>query len=707
MSDSENKNKVAAGFGDQIRGDHTRAVSIHAISPASKELPKAANRHSTRDVFLGNINPHNEINLDQDQLSKGLVDRGQLDRRSLNTAMEPYTEALNSAALNSADEYEESAGYIVKNPQPQTSSLGSSYIMIWLSCLHQLRNEVDQQIFSAYLEPLSPIAYSLETNEFKLSAPSKFLINQVERHFTPRITELASEAVANFYPDKEISSPLKVVIVVEEAQPTVSPKNSSPGIFASRGNSNAQSRDAAISMAPHRYVVVKKSIPVERNTQGSSAVKESNHQPSPNSQIKHPPVYPAPTSSHFTANQEQSLRGQNHSANRVGDTPERTRSYQQPTSAINKGNSGSIQNDKSKAVELTVDGPQRVGGEGQQFESGLSRRYSFTNFVVGNSNQFCHAAAMRVAENPGNSYNPLFIYGGVGLGKTHLLHSIGNSVLDKDPNAQILYMSSEAFTNELIQSLRYAKMEEFKRRLRNINVLLIDDIQFIAGKERTQEEFFHTFNALYAAKRQIVITSDRLPSDIPGIEERLQTRFSWGLTADLQAPDFETRVAILKKKGFLDGIDLPEDVAHFIAESVSSNVRELEGALTRLHAVCSIQNIPLTVKSAQSALKAILQPKIVQLSVDDIKKAVASHFGLKVTEMVSKRRTKNLSFPRHIAMYLCRKHTTASYPEIGNNFGGRDHSSVIHAASVVSSKIQSDEEVRSLITDLECQLFNN
>ena len=336
--------------------------------------------------------------------------------------------------------------------------------------------------------------------------------------------------------------------------------------------------------------------------------------------------------------------------------------------------------------------------------SHLSRRYTFNSFVVGNSNQFCHAAAMRVAESPGQSYNPLFIYGGVGLGKTHLLHAIGNQVLQANGSAKILYLSSETFTNELIQALKGGRMNEFKNKFRGIDLLLIDDIQFLCGKERTQEEFFHTFNALYSAKHQIVITSDKLPQEIPGIEERLQTRFSWGLIADLQAPDFETRVAILKKKAAVDGISLPEDVAHFVAERVSSNVRELEGALTRLTAIGSLQGLPLSLGSAQTALKHLYQPKAINVSVTDIKKIVSEHFGIKVADMVSKRRTKNLSFPRHIAMYLSRKHTTCSYPEIGSNFGGRDHSSVIHAANVVTAKISSDNEIKSLITLIERKL---
>lgn len=335
----------------------------------------------------------------------------------------------------------------------------------------------------------------------------------------------------------------------------------------------------------------------------------------------------------------------------------------------------------------------------------INPRYTFADFVVGNSNQFCHAAAMRVAEKPGQSYNPLFIYGGVGLGKTHLLHAIGNAVLERSPSSRVLYMSSETFTNELILALRHAKMEEFKRKLRTIEVLLIDDIQFISGKERTQEEFFHTFNALYSAKRQIVITSDKIPTDIPGIEERLQTRFSWGLTADLQAPDFETRVAILKQKAILEEFQLPHEVSHLIAERISSNVRELEGALTRLHAMSSINSVPISLEMAKTALKPLLQPKVVNVTVDDIKKAVSSHFNIKVTEIVSKRRTKNLSFPRHIAMYLCRKHTTASYPEIGEHFGGRDHSSVIHAASVVSGKLSTDPKVKELIEGIEKIIF--
>ena len=345
--------------------------------------------------------------------------------------------------------------------------------------------------------------------------------------------------------------------------------------------------------------------------------------------------------------------------------------------------------------------PPAAQGEGDGFETHLNPKYDFDNFVVGSSNQFCHAAARQVAEGPGQSYNPLFIYGGVGLGKTHLLHAIGNQVLKNGAASKVLYMSAETFMNDLIKSLRLGKMDEFKNRLRNIETLLIDDIQFISGKERTQEEFFHTFNALHNAKRQIVVTSDKIPQEIPGLEERLKTRFAWGLTADLQSPDFETRVAILNRRAALDGFSLPREVAHLIAEHISSNVRELEGALTRLMAKSSLEKVSVTEELAKVVLKPLLEPKAVALSIDDIKKAVCAHFHLKLSDLSSKRRTRNLSFPRHIAMYLCRKHTTASYPEIGTLFGGRDHSSVIHAANVVARKIDSDDNTRGIVEELE------
>lgn len=337
-------------------------------------------------------------------------------------------------------------------------------------------------------------------------------------------------------------------------------------------------------------------------------------------------------------------------------------------------------------------------------QTGLDSKYTFDSYVIGSNNQFCAAAANQVAQNPGETYNPLFVYGGVGLGKTHLLHAIGNHILSKNKDKKVLYISSEIFTNELISALKAGKMEEFKAKLREIDCLLIDDIQFIASKERTQEEFFHTFNTLYSLKKQIVMTSDRVPNELKGVEDRLKTRFSWGLTADIQVPDFETRVAILVNKSLRDGFSLPDEVARLIAENIHSNVRELEGALTRVHAVSSLQNKNLSVELARSSLKDLLQTRRVNISIKDIISAVSVHFSLRPADLISKRRTRMIAFPRHIAMYLCRKHTTASYPEIGSEFGGRDHSSVIHAANVVSQKVKSNSETKSLIYEIERRL---
>ena len=335
---------------------------------------------------------------------------------------------------------------------------------------------------------------------------------------------------------------------------------------------------------------------------------------------------------------------------------------------------------------------------------GLNKRYTFDSFVVGSSNQFSHAAALQVAHSPGTQYNPLFIYGGVGLGKTHLLHAIGNSILSSGRCTRVMYLSAEEFMNGLIQALRTGRMEKYKEKLRSLEVLLVDDIQFISGKERTQEEFFHTFNTLYNLKHQIVVSCDKIPQEISGLEDRLKTRFAWGLLADLQTPDFETRVAILRKKAAIEGVSVDDSVLQVIAENVSSNVRELEGAFTRVVAVSSLQSCPISAEFVMRVLEPILKPKIVNITVEQIRDIVAQEFGLKISELVSKRRTRNLSFPRHIAMYLSRKFTTSSYPDIGSKFGGRDHTSVIHAANVVAKKIDNDPEVKATVEKLERRL---
>ena len=333
----------------------------------------------------------------------------------------------------------------------------------------------------------------------------------------------------------------------------------------------------------------------------------------------------------------------------------------------------------------------------------LNPKYTFTSFVVGASNQFAHAASMAVAEAPARAYNPLFIYGGVGLGKTHLMNAIGNHVAERF-DLRIAYVTTEQFTNEVINSIRYDKMIELRKRYRHIDMLLIDDIQFLAGKERTQEEFFHTFNSLYEARKQIVLSSDRFPKEMPDIEERLRSRFECGLIADLQPPDVETRIAILRKKSEDEGIGLPEDVIQFLAVNMKSNVRELEGSLIRLGAYSSLTGQAITLDMAKNVLRDIIGEKKKIIAMDDIEEAVAERYHVKIADMKSRRRSKTLVHPRQIAMYLCRELTDASFPEIGRHFGGKDHTTIIHACKQIAKAKATDSALNSTLESLKNQI---
>jgi chromosomal replication initiator protein len=323
----------------------------------------------------------------------------------------------------------------------------------------------------------------------------------------------------------------------------------------------------------------------------------------------------------------------------------------------------------------------------------LNPKYLFETFVVGSSNQFAHAAARAVAESPAHSYNPLFLYGGVGLGKTHLLHAIGHQILKRRPELKVLYFTAEQFVNQLINSLRFKSMHAFRERYRSIDVLLVDDIQFLANKERTQEEFFHTFNTLYTSQRQIILSSDSSPRNIPAIEERLRSRFEWGLIADIQAPDLETKVAILRKKADHDSVDLPDDVALFIAHNVKSNVRELEGMLNRVVAFSSLTAKPLSLELAKETLKDILPEDGRRATAAEIIKFVARHYGLKVSEIKSKTNSKQIAFPRQVAMYLCKELTELSFPEIGRQFNDKHHSTVMYSVDKIAKLRSTDAEL--------------
>lgn len=343
-----------------------------------------------------------------------------------------------------------------------------------------------------------------------------------------------------------------------------------------------------------------------------------------------------------------------------------------------------------------------------EMSSTLNPKYTFNSFVIGNSNRFAHAASLAVAESPAKAYNPLFIYGGVGLGKTHLMHAIGHYVLQNNSSSKVVYVSSEKFTNELINAIKDDKNEEFRNKYRNVDILLIDDIQFIAGKERTQEEFFHTFNALHDANKQIILSSDRPPKEIPTLEDRLRSRFEWGLIADIQAPDFETRMAILKKKADVENLNVANEVMVYIATKIKANIRELEGALIRIVAYSSLTNRPITVDLATEALKDIISNKQNKsITIDIIQDVVSGYFNLRIEDLKSQRRTRNIAYPRQIAMYLSRKLTDMSLPKIGEEFGGRDHTTVIHAYEKISDGLNKDESLQHTVNDITKKLTQN
>ncbi len=346
--------------------------------------------------------------------------------------------------------------------------------------------------------------------------------------------------------------------------------------------------------------------------------------------------------------------------------------------------------------------PGTVSTRGKR-PSHLNPRYMFSSFVAASNNQLVRAACLKVAESPATSYNPLLIYGGVGLGKTHLMHAIGNFVLEHT-DLRIAYVTSEQFTNEVINGIRYDKMIDVRRRYRNIDMLLVDDIQFIAGKQATQEEFFHTFNSLYEARKQIVVSSDRYPKEMPEMEERLRSRLEWGLVADIQPYPLEARIAILQDKADREGIPIPNDVAHFVANNIKANIRELEGSLVRLGAYSQLTGQTITLEMAQNVLKELINERKRVITLDAVQEVVAEKFHIKISEMKSKRRTRVLVHPRQIAMFLCREITQQSYPEIARHFGGKDHTTIMHACKQIEKAKQSDPGLVGTLEELKRQI---
>ena len=359
--------------------------------------------------------------------------------------------------------------------------------------------------------------------------------------------------------------------------------------------------------------------------------------------------------------------------------------------------------------ELKTGNQQKVNLTAEQknkmAERNLNPKYVFDSFVVGESNRMAHAVAVAVAEAPAQAYNPLFLYGNSGLGKTHLMHSIGHYILDHNPNAKVLYVSSETFTNELINAIKCNKNEEFRNKYRNVDVLMIDDIQFLSKKEGTQEEFFHTFNALYDSGKQIIISSDRPPHEIKSLEERLSTRFSMDMTADVQPPDYETRIAILHKKAERDHLTVPDDVMAYIAKNAASNIRELEGAMTRIVAFAKLNNQDISITLAENCMKDIFgKDAATPLSIELVQQVVAEHYSIRVEDIQGSKKPKNIAFPRQIAMYLCRKLLDVSLKDIGEGFGGRDHTTVLHANNKIQNEMEKDPSLEKTLLQLEKEI---
>ncbi|MDR9853755.1 chromosomal replication initiator protein DnaA [Paenibacillus sp. VCA1] len=366
-----------------------------------------------------------------------------------------------------------------------------------------------------------------------------------------------------------------------------------------------------------------------------------------------------------------------------------------------------IEENKPAEVVPQQPAPMPQVAQEEAFTHMLNPKYTFDTFVIGSGNRFAHAASLAVAEAPAKAYNPLFLYGGVGLGKTHLMHAIGHYILEHNPASRVVYISSEKFTNEFINSIRDNRAESFRNKYRNVDILLIDDIQFLAGKESTQEEFFHTFNALHEEQKQIIISSDRPPKEIPTLEDRLRSRFEWGLITDIQPPDLETRIAILRKKAKAENLDIPNEAMMYIANQIDTNIRELEGALIRVVAYSSLTNQDVTTHLAAEALKDIIpssRPKMI--TIQDIQQKVGEYYNLKLEDFKARKRTKAVAFPRQIAMYLSRELTDFSLPKIGEAFGGRDHTTVIHAHEKISQSLKTDQDLYKVINNITEKIKN-
>ncbi|PVZ68228.1 chromosomal replication initiator protein DnaA [Pelagibaculum spongiae] len=533
---------------------------------------------------------------------------------------------------------------------------------LWSQCLARLQDELPQQQFNTWLRPLQA---KEEAGSLVLFAPNRFVVDWVKRNYQSRIVDLLDE----FVPD----NPPEVCLQIGS-------RNQATASAPARPRTAATVRTAPATPAkPARRPAAESPAPRQ-----APARKQPMRQPQPQTTAE-------PAIAAGVSGGSKSRRVTRTNQRR----PERVvqASLLEAEAAPGSGVGGAAM----EAVNYTQGAtPQQVLARSGLFVdtgSSINRQFSFDNFVEGKSNQLARAAAFQVSENPGTAYNPLFLYGGVGLGKTHLMHAIGNQVLQQNPDARVLYLNSERFVGDMVRALQNNAIAEFKRFYRALDVLMIDDIQFFAGKERSQEEFFHTFNHLLEGQQQVILTCDRYPKEINGLEDRLKSRFGWGLTVQLEPPELETRVAILMSKAEQARVQLPYEVAFFIAKKIRSNVRELEGALKRVIASAQFTGKPITMDFVKDALKDLLALQDKLVSIDNIQKTVAEYYKMSVTELLSKRRTRSIARPRQVAMALAKELTNHSLPELGRAFGGRDHTTVLHACRKVKELRETTRDI--------------
>lgn len=561
-------------------------------------------------------------------------------------------------------------------------------VAVWEQCLAQLQSELPAQQFNTWIRPLKVEGRG---GVLHLMAPNRFVLDWVNDKFLHRIRELAAQ---NGNSDVELG-----VVPRQETSFRQVPSRNGQDISLSSSRASATENSEPNHLHDAALSPWAKSTPeVESQGSLSSSSSISNNGYYDNNSAYNNPRQNTSIETNRLDHGAGSVHRETSYSNRSAN-PSFEANAPTIESEINSSLSTEVYEDKGHATEGPRIAKEDIEG-GLTHRNNLNSSFTFASFVEGKSNQLGLAAATQVAENPGGSYNPLFIYGGVGLGKTHLMHAVGNALMNRRPNAKVIYLHSERFVADMVKALQLNAINDFKRYYRSVDALLIDDIQFFAGKERSQEEFFHTFNALLEGGQQIILTCDRYPKEITGVEERLKSRFGWGLTVAIEPPELETRVAILMKKAFQAQMELPHDAAFFIAQRIRSNVRELEGALKRVIANAHFTGKPISIDLVREALKDLLALQDRLVSIENIQRVVAEYYKIKVSDLLSKRRSRSVARPRQVAMHLAKELTNHSLPEIGESFGGRDHTTVLHACRKIKELLDSDADIREDVKNL-------